>query len=83
MQLHSFKFGVAAALATAVIWIICSILVFSFPELTMMASGDMMHMDTGEMMWSLTLSGFVKGLIIWSLSVGLTAWIFAAIYNRL
>lgn len=83
MQLHPFKFGVAAALATAVIWIICSVLVFSLPELTMMVSGDMMHMDTREIMWSLTLAGFVKGLIIWSLSVGFTAWIFAVIYNRL
>lgn len=83
MELHSFKFALAAGLTTAIIWLICSFLVFSMPQMTMMLSGDMMHMNTQEMMWTLTLSGFIKGLIIWSLSVGVSAWIFAAIYNRL
>jgi hypothetical protein len=83
MKFNSVKFALAATLTTAIIWVICSLLVFLLPQATIMASGDMIHMDIQDMMWSLTLSGFIKGLILWSLSVGLSAWIFAVIYNRL
>lgn len=83
MKLHSFKVAIAAALTTAIIWIICSFLVFSMPQLTMMLSGDMFHINTQAMTWSLTISGFIKGLISWSLSVGLSAWLFVILYNRL
>jgi hypothetical protein len=82
MKFNSVKFALAATLTTAVIWVICSLLVFLLPQATIMASSDMIHMDIQDMMWSLTLSGFIKGLILWSLSVGLSAWIFAVIYNR-
>lgn len=83
MKLRSVKFAIAATVTTAIIWIICSVLVFSLPQMTMMLSGDMMHMNTQDMMWSLTLPGFVKGMILWSVSVGISAWIFAVIYNSL
>jgi hypothetical protein len=83
MKFNSVKFALAATLTTAVIWVICSLLVFLLPQATIMASSDMIHMDIQDMMWSLTLSGFIKGLILWSLSIGLSAWIFAVIYNRL
>ena len=83
MKLNSLKFAIAAMLTTAIIWVICSVLVYSFPQITMMYSGDMMHMDTQQMMWSLTLTGFTRGLIVWSVCVGISAWIFASIYNYL
>lgn len=83
MKLHTIKFTIAAMLATAIIWSVCSLLVYSLPQLTMMYSGDMMHMNTQEMMWSLTPSGFMRGLVIWSVCAGVSAWIFAAIYNSL
>jgi|MGYP000681036941 hypothetical protein len=65
MKLHSFKFVIAAGLTTTIIWLICSFLVFSMPQMTLMISGDMIHINTQEMMWSLALSGFIQGLIIW------------------
>ncbi len=83
MPLNSLKFAIAATLTTAIVWIICSVFVLSLPNISMMFTGDMMHMDTQEMMWTLTLAGFIKGLLLWSASVGITAWIFAVIYNYL
>ena len=83
MKLHACNFAISASLTSAIVWVICSLLVLYLPQVTMMLSGDMMHMDTQEMMWSLTLSGFIKGLILWSVTVGVSAWIFAVIYNRL
>ena len=65
MKLHSFKFVIAAGLTTTIIWLICSFLVFSMPQMTLMISGDMIHINTQEMMWSFALSGFIEGLIIW------------------
>jgi len=82
MKLNSANFALAASLTTAIVWVACSFLVVMLPQATMIASGDMIHMDIQNMMWSLTLSGFIKGLILWSLSVGLSACIFAVIYNR-
>lgn len=83
MKLHACNFAISASLTSAIVWVVCSVLVLYLPQVTMMLSGDMMHMDTQEMMWSLTLSGFIKGLILWSVTVGVSAWIFAVIYNRL
>jgi hypothetical protein len=83
MKLHSVNFGLAAALTAAVIWIFCSLIVLSAPQLTMMLSGSMVHMDTSHMMWSMSFMGFLYGLFIWSLTLGFTAWLFAALYNRL
>ncbi len=83
MKLHTVKFTIAAIVTTAIIWSVCSLLVFSLPQLTMMYSGDMMHMNTQELMWSLTFAGFIRGLVIWSVFAGVGAWIFVAIYNSL
>ena len=83
MKLHSLNFGVAAALTAAIIWLLCSLFVFSAPQFTMMLSGNMIHMDTTHMMWTMTFAGFWYGLILWSFTFGITAWLFAVIYNRL
>lgn len=83
MKFHTCNFAIAAALTSAIIWIICSLLVLSLPQMTMMLSGDMMHMNTQDMMWTLTLTGFIKGLVLWSITIGLSAWIFAVLYNSL
>lgn len=83
MKFHSSKFAIAASLTSAIVWVVCSLLVLLMPEMMMMASGDMVHLNTQSVMWVLTLTGFLKGLVLWSLSVGASAWIFAKIYNRL
>lgn len=81
MKLHSLKFAIAASLTTAIIWLICSTIVLLLPDMSMIMAGDMIHMNTRVMMWSLTFSGFISGLILWSASIGISAWFFAVIYN--
>lgn len=82
MKLNAGKLAVAAALAFAGVWIICSAMVALLPVAMMNLSGDMLHADLGTMMvWSLDWVGFVVGLIAWSLSAGVTAWLIAMLYN--
>jgi len=83
MKIDSIKFGFAAAIVTAVIWVICSLLVLSMPSGMMRMSGHMMHSDMGQMSWMLTGGGFTIGLLAWSIIAGIIAWAIAAVYNRL
>jgi hypothetical protein len=53
------------------------------PQMSMQVSGSMMHMNLSDIEWSLTLMGFLFGLIVWSLSAGLIGWLFALFYNKL
>ena len=83
MKLEAAKFGVATAVAFALIWIVCSALVALMPTAMMGASGNMTHGDFSGMSWSLHLGGFIVGGILWTLFAGVTAWLIAAIYNKL
>lgn len=83
MKLHAAKFGIATAIAFALIWVLCSALVVAMPGRMMGASGTMMHGNFEGMSWSLHWSGFLVGGILWAIFAGLTAWLIAAIYNAL
>jgi hypothetical protein len=49
----------------------------------MSLTGSMFHLPTATMGWHLTLGGFIAGLIGWSLTGGLFAWLCAGLYNSL
>ena len=83
MKLNAIKFGLAAAYAVAIIWVFCSLLVVMLPGMSMNMGGYMMHSDFSGMSWHMGVSGFVLGLILWSLTAGIFAWLMAAIYNAL
>lgn len=83
MRLHTYKFGLAAALTTFFVCVFVALLIVVLPELASMASGDTLLMNTGDIAWPVTLMGFLRGLFFWSICVGLTVWLFAEIYNRL
>lgn len=83
MKLDSSKFALAAAYASAIIWVLCSLVVMLVPDMSMHASGYMMHSDFSAMQWQMHFTGFLVGLILWSVSVGVFAWLMASIYNKL
>ena len=83
MKLDSIYFGFAAAYAAAIFWIACSALVLMLPAMSMGMGGYMMHADFSGMNWHMGLIGFLFGLILWTLTVGIFASLMAAIYNRL
>ena len=83
MKLVAGKFAMAAAIVTAILWTICSAVVFAMPMGSMRMTGYMMHADVGPMTWAFSGVGFFVGLVVWSVAAGLAAWALATIYNRL
>ncbi|MFT4862527.1 MAG: hypothetical protein ACI95C_001748 [Pseudohongiellaceae bacterium] len=83
MKLDTIKIGYATALAFAIIWVICSLLVWGLPSMMLGMSGHMVHGDFSNMGWHMTSSGLLAGLFAWSISAGLIAALIANIYNRL
>ena len=81
MLINTNKFAFAAAIATALAWALCSLLVMLAPSLMTNMTGHMLHMDLAEMGLTLSLSGFIFGLLGWSLLAGGFSWLLAAIYN--
>ncbi|MBT8147984.1 MAG: hypothetical protein KJN90_14090 [Gammaproteobacteria bacterium] len=83
MKLNSISLGLAAANTAAIFWLACSAIVALLPAMSMNMGGYMMHADFSSMNWNMSLFGFLSGLILWTLSVGIFASLMAAIYNRL
>lgn len=83
MKLSSFRFGLAAACAVGVTWILCSILVLLFPSMSLNLGGSMMHIDLSNMTWQMGFAGFLLGLILWTLLAGIIASLTAVIYNEI
>ena len=83
MKLDALKIGYATALAFAIVWIICSLLVWALPSMMLGMSGHMVHGDFSNMGWHTTLSGFLVGLFAWSIVAGAIAALVAYIYNSL
>jgi len=82
MKLNTNSLAMAAAVTTALLWIICSLIVVLIPDMSMNISGYMMHSDFTDMQWSMNFKGFIVGLIIWSVAAGATGWLLAMFYNK-
>lgn len=83
MKINSLNFALASAITTAIVWVICSLLVWMMPGSMMNTTGNMVHMDMSKSGWMLSPLGFFWGLIVWSLFAGIFAWLLATVYNFL
>ena len=83
MRLDVRATALAVGIGTAIVWVICNVLVALAPGVSMTIMADMFHTDASKIDWSLTWAGFLLGLVGWSLTAALLAWLSAALYNRL
>jgi cell division protein FtsX len=83
MKINSLNLALASAITTAIVWVICSLLVWMMPGSMMNTTGNMVHMDMSKSGWMLSPLGFFWGLIVWSLFAGIFAWLLATVYNFL
>ncbi|ACV26382.1 DUF5676 family membrane protein [Kangiella koreensis] len=83
MKLQAMTFGVATAIAFALVWTLCFIFVWALPALSMNLFADMMHSSDMNMQWHFGFSSFLIGLVAWSICGGFTAWLIAVFYNKL
>ncbi len=83
MKADALKIGYAVAIAFALVWLICSVLVWGLPSMMLGMSGYMVHSDLSGMSWHMSPVGFVVGLLSWSVIAGGIASLIAFIYNKL
>ena len=83
MKINPLNFALASAITAAVVWIICSLLVWLMPGAMMNATGNMVHIEMGKSGFMLSPLGIIWGLVAWSLFAGIFAWILATVYNLL
>ena len=83
MKLSSIKFGLAAACAVGMTWILCSIMVLLLPSTSLNLGGYMIHVDLSNISWQMGYVGFLLGLILWTLMAGIIASLTAIIYNEI
>jgi hypothetical protein len=83
MKLDATKFAISSAFAFAVLWVLCSILVWLAPAMMATMTGHMLHIDMAAWPWVLTLGGAITGLVAWAIAAGITGGFIAVTYNFL
>jgi hypothetical protein len=83
MNIDGNKIGISSAVSFGILWLVCSAAVYFIPQPIMKITGHMMHADLSAVGWTLTVSGFVTGLLAWAAIAGVSGWLIASIYNRL
>jgi len=79
MKLDTMKLANAFALAMAILWIICSAVVWILPSFSLQITSWWMHgMDLTAMgNWNLTFANFLLGGILVIVSAWITGWVLA------
>lgn len=83
MTLDARRLALATAIGTAILWLLCSAAVSVAPLPTMTVTGYMLHADLSELSWSLSWTAVLVGLVAWTISTAVAAWLIAWTYNRL
>lgn len=83
MKLNVINLAKAVAIATAIIWLVCSLLVGLAPSPMMMWSGYMFHADFSGHAFNMGFGGLIGGLLLWPLLLGSLAALSAYLYNRM
>ncbi len=83
MKLNTGAFALAAGAVAAILFILCSIAVAVSPTASMQALSSLTHLTLAGVTPTITLGGFVFGLVCWTLGTALVFGGAAAIYNRL
>ena len=75
----------AAALTTALAWVVCTLFVLVLPELSLVLTKNLLHGLEIEVLgsWQVTWGGFLSGLILLAVSAWLFGWVLAWTYQRL
>lgn len=82
-MLNEKAMALAFAGAAAVLFALCSLLVFAMPHMMMDMTGHMTHADFSDMHWTLSGTGLLFGLLAWTVSAAALGWLLAFLYNRI
>jgi hypothetical protein len=84
MDLDKKVLANAFALATVVLWVICSAIVYLLPDFTLLITELWMHGMDMEVMgtWNLTFTNFIWGGLTLTVSAWITGYIFGWSWER-
>ncbi|MGH9366520.1 MAG: DUF5676 family membrane protein [Thermoanaerobaculia bacterium] len=83
MRLDTRAIALAVGLGTAIAWFVCTAIGALAPGPAVRLTGYLFHVDASRIPWSMSLGGFLAGLIVWSLVAALFAAVSVSLYNRL
>jgi len=81
MKLDAGRLAIALGGTTAILWTLCSALVAIHAGGMMTLTGHMLHMDRTMFAWTLTIPGFLIGLVSWTIAAAVAGWLIGWIYN--
>lgn len=83
MRIDARSFGLAAGAIAGVMFALCSVAVALSPEATANAFGGLTHLGLAGLTRTPSWTGFVTGLVVWSVGTAAVVGTAAALYNRL
>ena len=83
MNISPNKFAFASAAAISTVWILCSLLVQLFPEMMLILTGHMLHIDMRAIGWQMSPISAVIGLVAWAILAAFIGWLLAMAYKML
>lgn len=82
MKLDIKAVAIAEALVVAAVFVICALVVAMVPEQTAVATKYWFHIDLSSLARPISWGGFLSGLIVSTVALGLAGAVWAWIYNR-
>lgn len=83
MKINQLKSALASGITAAIVWSVCSVLVWMVPGGMMTTTANMVHMEMNRGGWILTPTGVVWGLVAWTVFAGIVGWLLSTVYNLL
>ena len=82
MKLDIKAVAIAEGLVVAAAFVLCALVIALVPEQTAAATRYLFHIDLSSLATRISLGGFLSGLIVSSVAMGLAGGVWASIYNR-
>jgi hypothetical protein len=83
MKIDTGLFVISAVATTAVLWVICSLIVLLYPEQSTYFAETMMHLAPGQIKLQMNWAGFLSGLCSWGILAAFGAWLLTFMYSIL
>lgn len=82
MKLDIKAVAIAEALVVAAVFVLCAFVIAVVPEQTAAATRYLFHIDLSSLARPVSWGGFISGLIVSSVAMGLAGAVWASLYNR-
>jgi len=83
MTIDRLGVSLAAALASGVSWVVCTLIVWIAPSVSSQVMWDMLHMEPHQIDWQLDPAGIAIGGLAWIALSFLLVWLSIFIYQLL